>query len=631
MTSSAFSHDEINSPGAQAAQPNGELPAPNWGPDAPRGGRAVLNRMLQDKATVPLFFAQTLVQSLRDVGYDNTTSALCEMVDNSIQARASEVRVFFRQTGKQPNQQIDALAYDNGHGMPPAVLRVATAFGGSMNYGNRKGIARFGMGMKTAALSMSPIMELYSWQEPDAIYNMTLDVEAIGKERANLVELPEPNLLTELPDEIADFFHKPMSYPTDKAEQKLLAALHDDLADRLGQSGTIVYMPACDRLSFATTRTLVDHAVKEMARIYRRAIAHGVKLYINNRIVEAFDPTYSMPSARHVRFLEDVQTKQSKLVTSRVVPIPLRERGTETVPITVKIYKLPIEEWTNLPNQTKKNQLHIFNGLTVSILRNDRELFAGPMPNLTTRHSVTHWYRIQIDFPGLLDEAFGVSANKQGARPKRYVVDAIKDLIGGEISTLNEEIKRFQGQQAAARNPAQQSTSEIQASETDPFQHNSLDGTTSLTPDEEAQVDANLRGLAIALRRDNETDEDAFQRVKNSKYIIDFHHDQYWPFYDVKHRFGRVILTINTAHPFFTNLYQPVSKMTVGQGEEDDGEEATAPPVAEQQGPIVALDLLLLSLARTQSRLARADDDTRELLEGLQKEWSEAYRIQMRG
>ena len=39
------------------------------------------------------------------------------------------------------------------------------------------------MGMKTAALSMCPVLDLYSWQETGAYYNMTLDVEAIGKER----------------------------------------------------------------------------------------------------------------------------------------------------------------------------------------------------------------------------------------------------------------------------------------------------------------------------------------------------------------------------------------------------------------------------------------------------------------
>jgi hypothetical protein len=63
------------------AQETADL-SPNWGGNAPRGGMAVMNRILKDKATVPLFFAQTLIQSLRDVGYNHTTSALCEHVDN---------------------------------------------------------------------------------------------------------------------------------------------------------------------------------------------------------------------------------------------------------------------------------------------------------------------------------------------------------------------------------------------------------------------------------------------------------------------------------------------------------------------------------------------------------------------
>src|SRR5207244_4032656 len=120
----------------------------------------------------------------------------------------------------------------------------------------------------------------------------------------------------------------------------------------------------------------------------------------------------------------------------------------------------------------------------------------------------------------------------------------------------------------------------------------------------------------------------AFARVKDSKYIIAFRHDEYWPFYDVKHRFGRVILTINTAHPFFTELYDPVSKMTAPSASED-GEDVAGPPSETQDGPIVALDLLLLSLARTQSRLAGTGDDARKLLEMLRREWSEAYRVQM--
>src|SRR5437016_842454 len=83
------------------ASQEAELASPIWGDDAPKGGKAVLNRIIKEKATVPLFFGQTLIQSLRDMGYSSTTSALCEHVDNAIQWGATEVRVYFRQTGKK--------------------------------------------------------------------------------------------------------------------------------------------------------------------------------------------------------------------------------------------------------------------------------------------------------------------------------------------------------------------------------------------------------------------------------------------------------------------------------------------------------------------------------------------------
>ena len=597
----------------------------NWAEDAPRGGKAVINRIVKEKATVPLFFAQTLVASLRDVGYNHTTSALCEHVDNAIEAGASEIRVYFRQSGKKGEYEIDAAVYDNGRGMAPAILKVATSFGGSMSYNNREGIGRFGMGMKTAALSMSPVLELYSWQESGAFYNMTLDVEAIGKERANLVELPDPELLTELPDEISQLFTKPMSWPSDHSEQLLFVSDGNTLNDRLGTTGTIVYMPKCDRLTYSKARTLVDHAVKEMARVYRRMIAQGLCLYVNNRLVEAVDPTYSMSNARHTKLL-DSAVKQSALILSKAVDVKINGNGEATAPITVKLYKLPIEEWYSLPRKTLKNDLRIFDGLTVSILRNGREVFAGGLPMLTTHHSVTHWYRVQIDFPGVLDEAFGVASNKQGVRMKEHVFNALKEAIGNDITTINDEIRRFQAAQASARAAALPSASETQATEADLYQTKPLQVQDNLPPDELAQLEANLRGLAVSLKRDNETEEQAFARVKASKYLIAFRYDDYWPFYHVEHRFGKVILTINTAHAFFKELYDPIQKLGITAVTEDVPE-AMNPDV--QKGPIVALELLLLSLARTQSILSAHSDEATKILENFRREWSESYRIQL--
>jgi hypothetical protein len=281
-----------------------------------------------------------------------------------------------------------------------------------------------------------------------------------------------------------------------------------------------------------------------------------------------------------------------------------------------------MEEWAKLQRKVQKNDLRIFDGLTVSILRNGREVFAGSMPRITTRHSVTNWYRIQIDMPGELDEAFGIASNKQGVRLKDYVEEAIKDAIGGEITRLNDELKRVHGELSSERIPAKPTPAELRAAESDPFQRTQ---TPILTQDEEAQMNQNLRGLAVSLRRGDETEDDAFERVKASPYITDFKHDEYHPFYDVQQRFGRTILTVNTAHPFFVNLYEPLSRQIESEAGEDVGN-ATA---SGSTGPIVALNLLLLSLARTQGRLSGTGEDARKILDLLRREWSDVLRVQL--
>src|SRR5207248_1170780 len=162
---------------------------------------------IKEGATVPLFIGQTLVNALRDLGYNDTTSAICEFVDNSVQWGANEVRVYFNEAGKKGQKRIDVLVIDDGVGMAPNVLRA------------------------------------------------------------------------------------PMAFP--KSEQERLSETPVQLTERLPRSGTIVYVPDCDRLTYRTSKALADHATKEMARVYRRHLAHGLRLFVNNRRIEPFDPTYS--------------------------------------------------------------------------------------------------------------------------------------------------------------------------------------------------------------------------------------------------------------------------------------------------------------------------------------------------
>lgn len=619
----------------------GDLQGPAWGDAAPRGGKAVLNRIIKEKATVPLFFGQTLISSLRDVGYNSTTSALCEHADNAIQWGATEVRVYFRQTGKKGAYETDVLVLDNGSGMAPNILRFATSFGGSMVYDNRSGIGRYGMGMKTAALSMCPTMDLYSWQEPGAYYNMTLDVEAIGKERANLIELPDPTLMDQLPSEISEMLTKPMSFP-DKGEQTLFAEKLPELKDRLGKSGTIVFLPSCDRLTFAKARTLCEHAIKEMSRVYRRFLAKGIKLYVNNRLVEPFDPTYSMAAARHAR-IPELKVKESRLVFSKVIDVKRKEnnreysQNAETAPATVRLYALPIEDWGPLPLKVRKNDLHLYDDNTVSVLRNDREVFVGTIPQIMKRHSDANWLRIQIDFAGELDEAFGVAANKQGIRPKDYVLSDLSAALDAEITALRDQIKKYQSEQTVGRHGSKPTEGEMKADEAERRQAKPVAAPAPTTEEEQRQLDENLHTLAMMLKREKETDDEALERVKNSTHIIHYKHDAYWPFYHVDQRFGKIILTINTAHPFYERLYAPLSSAALtldtrsAEGAPADVYENAAEPQTFRgaKEALVALQLLLLSLARTQSSMALQDPERTHTFDLFRKEWSDTYATQL--
>jgi hypothetical protein len=242
-----------------------------------------------------------------------------------------------------------------------------------------------------------------------------------------------------------------MSFPRDSGEQSLVAPHGVDLKDVLGKSGTIVYMPDCDRLTSATAKTLVEDATKTFGHVYRRKITKGLHIYVNNRLVEASDPTFSMPTARHTRHpaLEDIAVKTSRLVTTRTIAIPSSIGQIGSYNINIKIFALPIREW-GFPRKTLA-ELGVFNDQNISILRNDREVFAGHISSISKRHSTAAWYRIEIDFPGELDEAFGVAANKQGVRIKGPIIEGIKKAVADDLASIKADIEQVQAQRAAEK------------------------------------------------------------------------------------------------------------------------------------------------------------------------------------
>lgn len=102
---------------------------------------------MKEKIVVP--YAPILVESTRSIGY-SFEAAVADIIDNSISAATTEVRVCFMSHDPQ------WLCFeDNGWGMTAEELENAMRYGSqsSQNIRRKDDLGRFGLGLKMASLS----------------------------------------------------------------------------------------------------------------------------------------------------------------------------------------------------------------------------------------------------------------------------------------------------------------------------------------------------------------------------------------------------------------------------------------------------------------------------------------------
>ncbi|RMB71926.1 ATP-binding protein [Rhodococcus sp. SBT000017] len=98
----------------------------------------------------------------RSIGLHHTlASALADLIDNSIDARAHNVLVRFIQDGAAI---VGLMVIDNGRGMDHATIDAAMSYGTRRNY-STSDLGHFGVGLKAA--SMSQAESLFVWSKAD--------------------------------------------------------------------------------------------------------------------------------------------------------------------------------------------------------------------------------------------------------------------------------------------------------------------------------------------------------------------------------------------------------------------------------------------------------------------------------
>ncbi len=486
------------------------------------------------------------IQATRDSGYKGTASAISELVDNSIQAGATRIAIVVTaKPDDEAERGIEISVLDNGSGMDPFTLRQALRFGGSTRFGDRRGLGRYGMGLPNASLSQARRVTVYTWQtarggsgvgrgqtqRAPRIYSSYLDVDEIV--RGEMVEVPRPAVATALPAACA------------------------------GASGTLVHWSRCDKLDNRRISTVVRKLEVELGRRFRHFIWQGLRITINGDLVEAFDPLYLHPQAAisgASLFGEELRYEV------RADPADPRKTGW----VHVRFSELPVHAWHKFSNDEKR-RIGLSKGAGVSIVRAGREVDYGWFfMGSKHRENYDDWWRCEIQFDPVLDEAFGITHTKQQAQPQAHLLEALSPDLEATARALNSRARKAY---LAVKASERFSEAERIAKERD-----------HLLRPLPATADPTARALLKELEKVHPT---LRQRTdeKALRYSIIEHALKDTSFFTLARDRERLVLVLNPDHPFYREIYKPLS----------EGESA-------QEAQLRAkLELLLLAAARSEA------------------------------
>jgi len=342
-----------------------------------------------------LLVSSNFIRAVRESGYLSISTALAELVDNSLQASATEVVIRISRDGADALPEI--VVEDNGSGMSKAELELCLRFGGSSRFDVRQSFGRFGMGLPAASLSQARRVEVTAWRDGGYERTVALDVDAI-------VAGNNPTLIA------------------DRGPRSATA------------SGCRVRWMQCDRIEYRRLAWLERSLHRELGRVYRRFLASGLRMTINGTPVEAIDPTL---------LAIEVEGASARLAFDEL-NYEL-ETASGTAVVTVRFAMLPVERWHHLDNVTKRRVgiVGIVGGGGVSILRAGREIASGwYLMGGKRKENYDDWWRCEIDFDPSLDEHFGITINKQGIRPSATLREAIEPELESIARMLNARVRQ---------------------------------------------------------------------------------------------------------------------------------------------------------------------------------------------
>lgn len=352
-----------------------------------------------------------MVEGLRDTGY-TFNSAVADLIDNSIAADAARVSVYL---GWTTEDDIILTIADDGHGMAEDGLLEAMRYG-APERGTRSSLGRFGLGLKTASTGFCRRLTVMSRNSATApLMAAVWDLDHVVKSGKWDLDLGEAD---------AD----------ENSMWEDAAAELEAIASGAVTAGTVVMWQKVDKLlktksgedaknrNLALKRTeksLIDHLEMVFQRYLDRKDDRvaDVAIAVNGRDLRPWDP---------FQVANGGQLALDKKLKMR--PAYAGGSSTEEFEVLLRAYILPRKD--EYQSDEARTEARIGIDRQGIYLYRENRMIEGP-EWLGTGATETHLNTLRVDlsFPGQLDEVFGVGIKKSGVHIDPSLVEALQQLL----------------------------------------------------------------------------------------------------------------------------------------------------------------------------------------------------------
>lgn len=485
------------------------------------------------------------VESMRNTHYKHTGTALDELVDNSIEAGASDIHIAFGYESKSSNKPSALAVVDNGHGMVPEMIRLAAAWGGTHRQDQRTGFGRFGFGLPSASVNQARRFTIFSKTDGGSWHCVAIDLDEIrdGKhtDTSGKVHVPEVQA-GNLPKWISEYMQK------------------NDLSEA---HGTVVLWEKMDRTKWSTTAGMTKNLLQHFGITYRNYV-DKVNLVLDGTRVDPMDPLFTTPGFRYYDLDED----RAISMPSGAAEVASKHSG-QKAKIIIRYARFPLTFFAvdkttvaGRGNQNARWNVSSDNrGIIISRMGRQIDVIERtPWHGLEKFTNNDRYWAVEIDFPAELDEEFTIANSKQGVVMSDRIWDMLKEAgMEAAIKSLKKSVGSDQVNKRATDEVPEGGVraSERSMEESERYRRSRPEA-PSVEREKRAKeaFEQHVKRTARATHRPEEqVRKEIEEDVVKHPYRVAFADHPDAPFYRVEQLGGQKVLEINQAHPFFSQIY----------------------------------------------------------------------------